>query len=162
MKIEANKVPQQVAQPRTLSYSETNALKQEEQKLQDIKDGIELKQGVNYEADDLRDVEKRLAQIRKIRQDGEAPDLSEREKLHLEQKEKMIREHFHKINPSFETFQYLRPKDGPRYSRLVQQTEKNMNDPEYQKMVREWQDIQRKLHPDDAYAADTRQLYREA
>ncbi len=159
MKIEAANAPQ--AQSKTLGYNELKALKAEEQKLQDIKDGVELQQGVKYEAEDLRSVEEKLARIKKIRQDGEAPDLSSNERTFLEQKAKMIQEHMHKINPSFDEFSQTRPKDGYRYTRLVQQTSRNMQDKEYQGMVREWQDCQRKLHPDDAYAADTRQLYKE-
>lgn len=160
MKIEAANAPT-MAPTKTLSHGEIQALKAEEQKLQDIKDGVELRQGVKYEADDLKAVEDKLNRIRKIRQEGEAPDLSSNERTFLEQKAKMIQEHMHRINPTFKEFQDSRPSDGPRYSRLVQQLTRNMVDKEYQGMVREWQDCRRKLHPEDAYAADTRQLYKE-
>ena len=155
------RIEQKQVAPR-LSHHEEKALIEEEQNLQDIKDGVELKQGVKYEAQDLNALEKRLNEIRKLRETrGVDPNVSPEQREYLEKREKMLLEHLQKFNPTFKEHQYTRPSDGPKYSRLVQQELKNMMDPEYQRMVRDWKDCRRQLFPEDPNASDTRHLYPE-
>lgn len=150
-------------QETALSYHEENALKEEEKRLQDMKDGVELRQGVKFEPEDLNALDRRLKQIKDLRsRRGVDSEVSGAERDYLEKREKMLREHLQSVNPSFNDHQYLRPKDGPRYSKLVQQELQNMMDPEYQAMVKDWKDCRRRLFPNDPTAADTRYLYPES
>lgn len=146
-----------------LSHHEETALAQEEQRLQDIKDGVELRQGVKYETDDLVSLERRLKQIKDLRANrGVGAGAVGEERTYLEKREKMLAEHLKSLHPTFKDHQYSRPSDGPKYNRIVQQELRNMLDPEFQAMVRDWKDCRRRLYPEDPTAADTRNLYPDA
>lgn len=151
-------------QETALSHHEETALAEEEKRLQDIKDGVELRQGVKFEAEDLGALERRLKQIKEMRatRGVSSAKLSEAEKNYLEKRERMLREHLQSMHPTFKDHQYARPSDGPKYSRIVQQELRNMMDPEFQAMIRDWKDCRRRLNPDDPTAADTRNLYPDA
>lgn len=147
-----------------LSHHEEKALIAEEQHLQDIKDGAELRQGVKFEVQDLAALDRRLKAIRDIRakRGVSGASLSDTERNYLEKRANMLKEHLQSMNPSFKEHQYSRPSDGPRYTRVVQNELRNMMDKEFQAMVRDWKDCMRRLYPDDPTAADTRNLYAEA
>jgi len=162
MKVGSAKIP-------SMSYTEEQRLKQEAEHLEDVMRGAEIRnesgesvQGLNWKPQDLDALEKRLDGIQNtIRERGINSPVQGKEREFYEKKERLLREHFHKINPTYNEYIMSRPTDGPRYTKLVQENVRQMQDKDYQALVREWKDARRRLDPDNPYAADVRELYKQ-
>lgn len=143
-----------------LSWHEEQKLKEERAMLEDVKDEVEISQGLKHELHDEKGVRDRIRQIDK-QLERAAERVTGRERVVLEKREKALRDHLQSKNPDWKTFTRSRPTDGVAYTELVEQIRANNENPKYQRLVAEWKDIRRRLDPDNPKAADTRYLMRQ-
>ena len=154
------KIARRLSEKPPLSYSEEQALRKEKATLEDVKDEVEIRQGLKNEMQDEEGVTSRLRAIDK-QLERSAERATGAERVRLEAREKALRDHIQKRNPTWDQYTRLRPSDGVRYTELVDQIRKNNEDPVYQRMVGEWKGIRRRLDPENPRACDTRYLMRE-
>jgi len=143
-----------------LDYAEEKALREEKSHIDDVLDGVELRQGVTHEVVDSAALEERKRNIDKALE-GSAERATGSERVQLEKREKQLREYLQSRNVSWKVHTRTRPSDGIEYSELVDHQHALNADQKYQRMVKEWKAISRRLEPENTRAGDTRYLHRQ-
>jgi hypothetical protein len=147
---------------KSLSFAEEKALDEKISYLQDVKDGVELKdaQGVNHQVKDSKALDENLSRMKAIREAHGVQRVMGPERVELEKQEKLLRE---KLDPGMTWHEYMNTKrsDGMRFIRLVEKIRKWNSDPIYQRDVKTWKSIRRRLDPDDANASNVMNLFKE-
>jgi hypothetical protein len=143
-----------------LSYSEEQALQREKKMLEDVRDEVEIRQGIKHEVQDEAAVEERIKAIDKTLEKS-ADRATGAERGELEKREKELRAYLQKDSATWNDHTRLRPSDGIRYSEYVDGLVTQMKDPHRARLVEEWKGIRRRLDPENPRASDTRYLFRQ-
>lgn len=151
-----SKIPSKV-----LGYHEEKALKERSRELADVRDNVEVAQGVGFETKDKGAVQKEIKRVESVlsAQSASEIDLSPSEKSQVEKEEAMLKAELQKDMPTWREYVSLTPRDGSRYSMLVNKIVQWNQNPERQAKVRRWQTLRRVLDPHNPKASSTVHLF---
>lgn len=156
MKVNEKKVPES-----PLGYNEEKSLREEAQRLRDIKDGVEVTQGVQYEAKDNAAVATRLKQVEATLSARSVTemDLSPEDRRRAMNEEVALREDLQKDMPTWKEYSRLSPRDGAVYTNLVNKIAKWDADPIRRQKIRRWKTLRRLLDPHNPKSDSTVHLF---
>lgn len=149
---------------RVLSYAEERFLDEKKTQLEAALNNKELQQGVNFEHRDKPLLEKRLAELKQIKNRFGAVRVEGRERaqseLEIKRIEQAIPRKWGGRIPSYAEY-WMRPKEGGiRYLNLVDKIASLNSDPEYTELVKRWKYLRRRMEPEDKRISSTLHLFR--
>ncbi len=151
--------PIKLGSAKVLSGNEEKAINQRIDQLKEIVNEKEIVQGVNFEAQDVKPIEKQIADLEKIKREQGVPALSAKEKDRVFNEERMLREDLQKDMPTWDEYVGLTPKSGARYSTLVRKIYNWERDPVRRQKVQRWKMLRRMMEPEDPQFASTMYLF---
>lgn len=150
---------------KTLSFNEEKDINSKIEYLEDVKDGVEIQQGVKPEVKDTKMLEAKLKHLKVIKEKYGVTRVEGRERIQAEKEVQKLEDRMKTFwGGRFPTFKehWIKPKDGGiGYIRYVEQIRKNNASPEYNGLVTRWKTLKRMINPEDPHASNTLQLYRE-
>lgn len=150
---------------RVLSVQEEDFLDAKRKDLEHALNNKEMQQGVNFEHRDRPLLEKRLAELKAIKDRYGAVRLEGRERVQAEVEikrlEQAIARKWGGRVPSYSEY-WMRPKDGGiRYLNLVDKIADLNRDPEYAEYIKRWKYLRRRMEPKDRRIDSTLHLFRQ-
>lgn len=142
-----------------LSPGEEKAIDKKINELKDIRDGVELMQGVNYETKDKAGVIKEIGKLESERSSHSLLELSDTDRIRALKELKVLQDDLQKGMPTWDQYVSLTPKHGPRYTALVRQIVLWESDPIRRQKVQRWKTLRRLVDPQDEQAANVMYLF---
>mgnify|MGYP001594941963 CR=1 FL=1 len=148
---------------KALSYKEEKDIDDKIKYLEDVRDEVEVQQGVKHEAKDSKAIENKLNSLKKIKEAQGVSQVEGRERLKVEKESEQlmdrIRQKWGGKIPSYNEY-WMRPKEGGiKYLRLVDKIYSLNKDREYHALVTRWKTLQRMLDPTDPHASNTLKFF---
>lgn len=148
---------------KVLSHAEDKFLAEKEKQIEADLSRREIQQGVTFEPKDPQILEKRLAEVKKLRQNANMQRLEGSERVRAESELKKIEDIFAKKwggrIPTHSEY-WMRPKEGGiQYLNLVDRISRLNKDREYQELIKRWKFLRRGLEPDDKHIDNTMNLF---
>lgn len=147
---------------KSLSLAEEKALNEKINYLEDVRDGVEIKdaQGVTHEVKDPKALEENIRRLKSIRDTQSVEMATGSERVALEKEEALLRE---RLDPGMSWDEYMNTKrrDGMRFIKLVNKIQQWNSDAQRQSDIKRWKYIRRRLDPQDPNASNTMNLFKE-
>lgn len=148
---------------KTLSFKEERDINEKIKYLEDVRDEVEVQQGVKHEVKDSTVVEEKLKQLKRVKEqygvtrlEGKERDGAEKEVSRITDR---IRQKWGGTFPTYEEYWMNSRKGGIQYMRLVDKIQKLNSDREYAALVQRWKNLQRCLEPNDPHASNTMKFF---
>ena len=142
-----------------LSHSEEQSLDRTIGDLNKQIDKTEISQGLNHAAPNKENVQKRIAELRRIRETRSVRKAVGREREQVEMEIKKLTEELQKGMPTWKEYSFTRKKDGPVYNQLKQWIIGSETNPLRKQRIARWKYLKRRLDPTDPYIASTTRLF---
>lgn len=143
----------------SISHSEETSIDRQIEDLEKQVDGAEIRQGLNYQAPNRANVQKKIAELRRIRETRSVRKAVGREREQIEMEIGDLKEELQKGMPTFKEYSFTRKKDGPFYNALVQWIAKSESDPVRVGRIKRWKYLRRRLDPENPRIASTTLLF---
>lgn len=143
----------------SLSLNEEQSLDRQIGDLEKQVEGTEIRQGLNHQAPNKANVQKKIAHLRRIRETRSVRKAVGREREQIEMEIQQLKSELQKGMPTFKEYSFTRKKDGPLYNELVQWIVKSEKDPERVRKVNRWKYLRRRLDPTNPRIASTTLLF---
>lgn len=149
---------------RVLSWKEEDFLNQRAKDLEHSLHSKELQQGVNFEHRDKALLEKKLSELKSIKNRYGATRLDGQDRvkaeMELKRLETAIAQKWGGRVPTYQEY-WVTPKlGGIRYMTLVNKIAKLNADPEYSAYVQRWKYVRRRMEPEDRLIDSTLHLFK--
>jgi len=144
---------------RPLSHGEEKSIDRQLEDLEKQIEETEIVQGLSHQAHDKGAVQRRISELRRIRETRSVRRAVGREREAIEREVQSLTATLQEGMPSWTEYVGLRRRDGMRYIKLknwILQTEQDQN---RQRMILRWKYLRRRLDPDDPHAADMMNLF---
>lgn len=148
----ATKVP-----VKPLGFMEDKSLRERKGVLEDMRDNVEVTQGVQHEVSNKKAITEELGRIEKTLANHSVAemDLSKDERSQIEKEEEALRVDLQKDMPTWTEYSTLTPKHGARYQLLVQKIGKWNVDHTRRSKIMRWKTLRRLLDPHNPKADST-------
>ena len=144
-----------------LSYGEERSLDRQINDLENQSEGSEIVQGLSHQVRDKQLVQKRIAELKRIRETRCVRRAVGREADEITREVEALTTKLQKGMPSWETYAFTRRREGMRYIRLRDWIIKSEMDQTRRNMIIRWKYLKRRLDPDDPHAASIINLFPE-
>lgn len=149
---------------RVLSWKEEDFLDQKRKDLEHAMNSKEIQQGLNFEHRDKAVLQKRIDELKSIKNRYGAVRLENRERVQAEVEiqrlEKAIAKKWGGRVPTYAEY-WTRPKEGGiRYLQLRDKIANLNRDAEYSEYVKRWKYLRRRMEPEDRQIDSTLHLFR--
>lgn len=146
---------------KTLTHQEEQSLRQRAKELEDVRDGVEVTQGVNYEVKDKASIQKEIRRINDTlsAQSIAEIDMTPAEKIRIEEEEKILRADLQKDMPTWKEYVSLTPRDGSRFTMLVNKIVGWNKDRVRSSKIQRWKTLRRLLDRENPKADSTVHLF---
>lgn len=142
-----------------LSPGEEKSIDQTISDCKDILDEKELMQGVNFEAKNKAEIQKKISDLEQLKRTHGLPELSDGERQKVSKELEALEAKLQVGMPTWDEYVGLAPKHGPRYTALVTKIQKWEADPVRRQMVLRWKTLRRLRDPHDPQAGNTMYLF---
>ena len=159
MGIELPEVAQKTQKGRHLSHGEEKSLDHQISDLENQVKGSEIVQGLNHEVRDKGAVERRIAELKRIRETRSVTRATGREAEAIEREVASLTEKLQVGMPTWKDYSFLKRKDGMNYIQLRNWIVKSELDETRKSMIARWKYLKRRLDPDDPHAASMMNLF---
>ncbi len=146
---------------KVLTGHEEKALRDKVRELEDVRDGVEVVQGLALETKDKPGIEKEITRLKGALQAHSVAeiDLSPAEKMAVEKELAELTAFLQKDMPTWGEHYGLHPRDGARYHALVAQIVQWEADPIRRGKVARWKTLRRLRDPHNPKASSTMYLF---
>jgi len=157
--ISKQKTEQPVVKSKTLSYKEEEVMRKRLRTLEDIRDGKEIVQGLNYESKSPAEVEKEIKSLRWLLDNKSVKEAVGSERDQIWKKIKVLEEDLRKDMPDWKTYVNTKRRDGMEYIHLKNLIIKWERDPVRKQKIKDWRRYKRMIDPNDPTIANTMLLF---
>lgn len=147
--------------PKVLSPGEEKAIDSTLEDLKNVRDGVEIMQGVNFESRSQDQVDKKIADLERVKRNFGLPELSQNDKMRAERELELLTADLQKDMPSWGEYYSSRPQDGARHTFMVHKIVKWDADPIRRQKVQRWKILRRMVHRDDPQASNVMYLFKQ-
>jgi hypothetical protein len=155
------KAEQPKVMSRHLSMQEEQVMKKRLRLLEDMRDDVEIMQGVNYEAKDPAKLDAEIARLKQSLSTKSVQAATGAERDSVLREISSLEEDLKKGMPKWDIYANTRRRDGMAYVKLKNQIMKWESDPERKRKVARWKYLRRRLDPSDPDIANTMHLFPE-
>ena len=159
LKTESEAKPTAPAPRKTLSHGEEVALDRQIGDLQKQVDGQEIEQGLNHQAPNRANVQKRIGELKRIRETRSVRQAVGSERDQIEMQLRKLTAELQVGMPTWAEYAYTRKKNGPIYDQIKQWIIRSESDPVRRNKIAQWKYLRRRLDPTDPYIASTKRLF---
>ncbi len=159
IKTEQEKQPTPAPNRTSLSLAEENSFDRQIEDLEKQVSGAEIQQGLNHQAPNRANVQKRIEELRRIRETRSVRAAVGREREEVEMEIQSIKDELQKGMPTFKEYSFTRKKDGPFYNALKQWIVRSEQNPVRRQQIARWKYLKRRIDPTDPYIANTTNLF---
>lgn len=152
-------VPMQNA--KILSIGEEKAIDKAVNDLKDIRDEVEIAQGVNFEAKNKGDINKKIADLERIKRNHSVPQLSDGERQKALTELRDLEVDLRRDMPTWRNYERSRPQDGAAHHAMVRLIVKWEGDALRRAKVQRWKTLRRLTNPDDPQASNVMYLFEQ-
>lgn len=156
---EKSLVEKPIIRTQSLSLKEEEVLKKRLALLEDIRDGREIVQGVNYDSKDPKQIESEIAQIRRELEFRSVKAAVGTDRDSVLRELKILESDLRKDMPSWDFYTNTKRRDGIAYLKLKNTITKWETDPVRKAKIKRWKFLRRRLDPTDKQIADTMFLF---
>lgn len=150
---------------RVLSYNEEKFIDEKLKQLTRERGHGELQQGVQFEPKNVKALDKKLGELKAIKNRYGAIRLSGSERVQAEKEIKMLESRIAQKwggrVPSYSEY-WMKPKDGGiKYLNLVDKIDELNRDREYSEIIRRWKYLRRSLEPENKRIDSVLHLFKQ-
>jgi len=142
-----------------LSLGEEQSLDRQIGDLEKQVDGKEIAQGLKHEAPNRANTQKRIAELRRIRETRSVRKAVGPERDSVEMELNKLTTELQVGMPTWKEYAFTRKKDGPVYNQLKQWIIRAETNPERRQRIVRWKYLRRRLDPSDPYISSTTRLF---
>lgn len=142
-----------------LTHKEEQNIDKEIRTLEDIRDEVEVTQGVNFEARNKGLIEAKIRELQAAKSMHSVPRLSDKDRSHAEQECKVLEADLQRDMPSWQIYASSTPKDGARHTALVTKIYNWEHSPVRRQKVMRWKKLRRMIDPENPKADSTMYLF---
>jgi len=143
----------------SLSHGEEQSLERQIVDLEKQADGAEIQQGLNYQAPNKVNVQKRIAELRRIRETRSVRKAVGPERDSVEMELNKLMAELQVGMPTWKEYSHTRKKDGSVYNTVKQWIIRSQADPARTQKIIRWKYLRRRLDPENPYIASTMKLF---
>lgn len=130
---------------RPLSTKEEKVLDDKIKSLKDMRDGVEIEQGVSFEVKNKAALDQEISKMENIRQMNSISEVGEAEKGKYMREVKLLEEDLQRGAPTWEQYERSRPHDGPSHNAIVNWIVATQADKVRNQKVQRWKTLRRLL-----------------
>lgn len=142
-----------------LTHKEEQNIDKEIKNLEDIRDEVEVTQGVNFEARNKGLIESKIRDLRAVKSNHAIPRLSDKERTQAEQECKILEADLQRDMPTWQVYAGSTPRDGARHTALVTKIYNWEHDPVRRQKVMRWKRLRRMIDPENPKSDSTMYLF---
>jgi len=151
--------PVKLQSTKILSPHEEKAIAENIEHLKEVRDEKEIVQGVTLENRDPAEIDRKIAELERIKRAHSAPILSPKERERAIREMDMLTDDLRRDMPTWDEYVGLTPKHGARYTSLVRKIVQWEADPVRRQKVERWKTLRRLIEPEDPQYSNTTYLF---